>query len=565
MNLDQATEKIAQRILEPRRNCCYPCQSGPVPSPPRTTSPENLAGKLLLWAQPSKAIEADYGLLDTLTDSTGVKGSTFTTSSDYGLKPRVNARNFKLGLDSFMTISGSTTEYKFLHDGSSWEYWVNVYYETQDLGDMARMFLDTGGFQSSNNGLAIWFENRTAEGLAAGFRLLMVNGSGVVYNISEDAFFAANAWTRLRVTHDGTHIRVYKNGTQISTTAASNTFATGASSADLKVGQRADANVHDQMDVNLSEMLITQPLDTEQESGIYSYMAGIDQSKISEANCYLPWGQSNIQGGSLNTADPVDKDSPGSPIMYGLTSNYTSATEGDQNFSNVYGFKELAFGANNEAAYLKTHDTHGPEFSMLKPLDVDSSVPVICLKWGRGGTRLVGYTASAVWEIGDVNSHYDEDLTIAIKRWIYDIRRALWLTPVMRGLTVTQGIGDASYTGPGDLQTDFQTELENIIKAVVDDVESDGFVSVSKMRVWIALTHNNDPDQVQGDEVRAAQQATADEFRTNNPTYASKVLGLTTQNTNAYALTADLVHWNEVGQQTHGDDNYNYFKQFLNE
>ena len=528
-------------------------------------TPEQLGSSLLTWMNPKQASTVDYRMMDTLTDNKGTKGSIFTTSADYGLKPRVNAKNFKLGLDSFITVASSTTEYQFLHDGSTWEFWGNVYFETQDLGDMARVILDTGGFQSSNVGLAIWLENRTAEGLSRGLRVLMVNGTSAVYNISEDTFFTENDWTRLRITHDGGNLNIYKNDTLVSTTAAGGSFSSSASTSDLKIGQRADSNVHDQMDVNLSDLIITKALTQSQINTMEYYMRSLDQSKEGDSNLYILWGQSNITGGNLNTADPLDKDIAGSPVMYGITSSYTSATEGDRNFSNVYGFKELTYQVNNEASYLKTHDTHGPEFSFLKKITRDSPYPVMCLKWGRSGTRLVGYTASAVWQIGDVNSHYDRDMTKAIKRWIYEIRRGLWMNPIVRGLTVTQGIGDAQYTGAGDLQTDFQTELENIIKAVVDDVENDGFTSVSKMRVWIALTHNNDPSQVKGNEVRAAQQATADNFRTNHPTYANKVLGLTTQNTNAYTLLADNVHWNETGQQTHGTDNYNYFKQFVRE
>lgn len=493
------------------------------------------------------------GTIDSVEDRAGNK-STMTSSGTKSLKPFAHGHYMYFWQNDYLV--GNQSDWNLLHSGDPFTLVLQFrIFETSSTAiyHIANSIATSG----ANRGIALYYDNRSAASRSNALVLQISNGgSNLIAKVMNDVI-DPNDWNDVVITFDGATYVTRVNGTQVDSTAKS--VASGSSSDatyNVAMGIRADNLTSDGLRGAVRQFFAYNVLqDASTITEIETYLSSEDRS-ISfrgDANVYMMSGQSNLLAAS-NTGLASELINPGARVYYKAATSTTG----------IDGFWQPINVGVNQNPFSGSVSEHGPEPRFGYNMNQLSSNKIFILKYAVGGTALIAANDSGAgdWDTASSNELYDNWKDIAY-HGLKALSEKLGYTPVIRGYIWNQGEEDCN--AGSDPSGTYATKLSDLIKGKADYINDTIGLSTAKMRVSIARTSNNiSPARPFTNEVRTDQEDVGDNFLTDNPSYASRVLSTRWYDVDSYPLS-DGVHYTIAGQNSQGVDLSNYYDDFLNE
>jgi len=406
------------------------------------------------------------------------------------------------------------TTFKFLHDGSSFCIAMRIgIYNSIDLTYQ----LCSTSTSTGNVGIVCNYDNRAAQSRSMALVVSINRGVGgqPPQNVVLDNFFTLSTMHSLVITYDGTTLKVYRDGTEISSTNNAYPNSTSNHFQDLQMFYGANYMV----DGLVKHVLLLDIIpDSSQLSYINAYLlAGSEDLDIrGDALIYSAHGQSNMAGHQVGTI----------PSKYGSEHGY-------------YG--NMRTGAVNstykfEARLLNTAGTTalGPddEFSYLMSEYIGRNI--FLAKYATGGTPLFEDPSGQDWNSASTN----EMLFNAKNAVYYAVKYTKFkygFRPIYKGFLWRGAEADAQ-VGNANCKHDFQ----QVIKQILDQIDllvADGVIEPEQIdaHVFVSLIDNPfSPSRDYRDDIIQDLQAAVDDFLTDYPAYSDYYKG------GHYFSTADI-------------------------
>ena len=180
----------------------------------------------------------------TSHDRFAITGKAFGPET-YSGGGSAQAINFN-GSSDYMVI-GSRTDFKFLHDGSSWSIRIRVLPDSQSGGFT---ILNTSGDGGNDIGIQV-----QATGSSGQIRVRFGHGSGQIVTNTIDSALTNDSWTDFVATYNGTNLILYYNGANADTASnTSTTYSTEPSKTSLALGVRSNDFGYYFMDGKLDDL-----------------------------------------------------------------------------------------------------------------------------------------------------------------------------------------------------------------------------------------------------------------------------------------------------------------------
>ena len=173
----------------------------------------------------------------TLNDETGTYTAT-TSVVTYGATGKKNNCLEFSGAWPWVDLA-SAGDYKFLHDGSDWSFSIWVQNDTPN-GDRDAIIV-TNSVSSGQVGICLLWDNLASPSRTRYLYFEMTNGIGGqrVFQITNDLFWPNDTdWHHVVLTHDGSTLRVYLDGSLGASASKSGHAYSTANEYERKIGNR---------------------------------------------------------------------------------------------------------------------------------------------------------------------------------------------------------------------------------------------------------------------------------------------------------------------------------------
>ena len=555
-----------------------------------------------------------------IDSATATTGQAITNAGTLASKAIYNGEGWYFEQAAQM-VTGSTTDYNFLHDGSNFDIWLTVFICPTNSTTYQRAFVCNNGFSTTSRGILL-----RANATTGNNRLdcNIGNGSASMITLGANGALTVNSTNRIRIVRNGSTATMFVNGIQVATQTIVAASGVGAAAGVMTLGTilGQSANFY------LKDLVIfNRALTTNEVAKMNSRtFASIVPEPI---NVYLLAGDSNCAGRGLN--------SEASPDLFGALNN-TLIPNFPASFDQTTYIEKLQLGKNQTMISESPTTQHGAEMRFAKNMSANGDIAII--KYGIGSAPVIRTASVSDWNIASPSALYNRWRNIILPTAIGDIVHGQRRTPVFRGFIWTQGANDAviggstSWTRSGTTITcnegashglitgmqipiiasndlvalplgtyavtvlsgttfsivgvnagnasgtmqysagaNYKVNVTAIINGTLDalsvyrnQITNTTGYTVNKLRLYFVVTKSGATsfDPTSYAQTSAAQVDMGVNYRTDNPSQSSRVIGSTSQSTEALP-TSDLIHYTTAGYNSLGALEDIYFSQFRNE
>lgn len=547
-------------------------------------------------------------LIDTSNEMTGkslVIGAELT-------KPVYNGVGWFFRTGAEIT-QGVAADYNFIHNGSDFDIFF-TYFQPPCATGATRALLTNNGFSATARGILLQYDN--GSNLNA-LKLRIGNGTVSVIRIDCNNAITQNSISRIRVTKTGNKVTIFVNGIQVGTQTNTGWSALDAAAA-MKIFSASSATAR----VYLLDLLILNRNVTAGEL-ISINARSFSVPACRDVNTYLWAGDSNSAGRGLNASIAADltaaiDNSLVSQFSAGgitrseklqVNRNQTYYTEQPLTYhgsemrfmKSMCAVKEAAiikYGIGSTSVYYNWRaDIGGAQFVTFTQGVIKQTLehlvhahrinPVFRgLNWMQGandagiGGESIGWTRSGTTITVTDPIHgrsTGQKIPIVVTSDAATIPLGEYTITVIDAGSYSftaNNAGATSGTFTYSAGSQYKPLFTAIIKGIVDYInntvlnEANGGTgySTSKLRVFIPRTRAGGATKATSlADTQAAQIDIGANFLTDNPTYASKVKGTSSQSTDDVALQ-DASHYTTAGYDTPlGTRIFDYFNLYINE
>jgi hypothetical protein len=493
--------------------------------------------------------------LGSLT-SDDANGYAFTTSTN---KAYFNTGGRGICLFSEQLLNHtSTSNLKLLHDGSAWEMSVNLAL-LEPLATAGGTGVSTAPVlwncsSSAETGIQITINNTTASGFANALTVVVArNAAGVLaFNVSANNFFTEiGRLYNVRIKCTGTQMTIYKDGVEATTAARLNAQNNANSTGTVYIGRIVSSTTYAPA-IMLGDFIITSRVLTDPEAAnmlqYSSQMTGTFTTGTA-VNYYFFWGQSNMLVDSCTN--------PSASLTAPMASYIFNQAQNVHTFAKTSLFVQYDHGVFPTGAH-----SHGPDLKFAYDMAQLNPSNTFVLKYAVGATALKLNQTSPDWNVASGTTECAHQSTLAIRCSLLQLKYVLNRVVTIRGWAQRQGETDALAV---DGNVNYKTDDTNLLKKHIDMMVSLGF-STAKLRVVISLiTQTYSPERPFMGDIDASIISLCDNWDTDNPTYADKVLDLDYFDTSDLALQADNTHFNNPSTEILGSRFSDRFTPYINE
>ena len=556
-------------------------------------------------------------IIDSATASTGQALANLGTLAS---KPIYNGEGWYFEAGAQMT-TGSTSDYNFIHNGSDFDIWVTVFICPTASTTYQRAFICNNGFSTTANGILLRANASNNNRLECNIG----NGTASFITLTANSALTVNATNTIRVRRSGSNATMYVNGTQVATQTISLSPGTGNAAGTMTLAHfaGATANLYFKDLVIFNRVLTTTEATSMNSrrfqsitpSPINVYLIagdsnaagrGVNGSIASDLTTAIPNVFIPNFPASFDTTTYVEKlllgknhtteianlsVNHGAEMRFGKSMGAIADT-----FIIKYGIGSIplvqttAFGDWNAATAASYYNNWITKLLVQALNDMvhshrrtpvfrgfiwlhganDAVIGGTNVSWTRSGTTVTVTEAGHGLSTGHkIPLKSSSDLTATPV--------AIYSVTVINSSTFTfqvAGSGATSGTLTYSAGSTYKANLTAVINGTIDYLTNTiknqatngtGY-TVDKLRIFLPITKSgaSSYDATSIADVQAAAVDIGANYRTDNPTYASKVIGSIAQSTDSIPAI-DEIHLTTAGYDTEGTMLAAYFSPFVNE
>lgn len=543
------------------------------------SNPRGLTVSIIVWVLPVPYHHVDMVDKSTITggvDNIGrittaitAKAGNNVTQGTANLinRPSWNGEGIYFNTQGALKQTGATSFFTRFSNGGQFTIYVifkQLAVGTTHFGPI----IDAVNGSSANVGIGMYMDNRIASSRDNNILFFITKGTTptpIAITSSADAI-VQDAWNVVKVTYDGTTVRLYTsasggaftevgNGTPASAFSASNPGNT------LNYGNLATIGSSTGNKMYLKHVYMEDSFMSSGDRTLLDSWAQamcLENLPVKNANIYMQVGQSNCAGRGLNSGIAAELNgNVGAMIMVPSPTPATS-TPGSGSVSSDSYWSQLTLGTNQTFESVGT--VHGAEMRFGYEM-YEFNQNCFIVKYGVGGTPIFEQVTYNNWNLttptlytqafGLMGTAFDE------------IIHVFRLTPVWRGLSIMQGETDAILTGAGAV---YRANWEDVINAWIDAMVALGY-TIDRLRIYfwqITDVGGAAYNPTEFAAVKAAQAAFPTTYFANYPSRTANVRDIQTRTTDDISLL-DTQHYDSDGQDDRGMIEFNYFKIWANE
>jgi carbohydrate esterase-like sialic acid-specific acetylesterase len=544
-----------------------------------TTNPLGLTASIVVWVLPiahiwhdfidrSKATFGTDNIQRIETDVAGKAGLSLNRISGVLLRtPSWNGEGTYFNSQTGLKWSGSNTSLKPYSDGTQFTMYF-IFKQLTVTSTYNAPIWDTTNFSSASIGCSLWVDNRSSLSKSNRVKFLIsrnVSGTPAINMESGDNAIVQNAWNCIKITYDGTTVRLYTSAsggsfTQVASSTVAAAFSASNPSNIYTWGNQTTFGTQTGSTIYMKHAYLLNSLSGNQTL-LDSWAQAMCQENIIvyDANIYLRIGQSNQAGRGLNSGIASELSSTvGARIMVAQPTPPTQTDATGTINSDSY-WEVLQLARNQTIENVATQ--HGMEMRFGYDMwQFNENCWII--KLGVGGTPIYSTATYNDWNVSSAQLY---TLTLNLSSVAVDeLRHVFRRNPVVRGMSIMQGETDAIITGAG---AQFKSNWTTWINTFIPALESAQGITINKLRIFFWQITNvggaaYDPTEFAA--VKAAQVDLGTNYLTDNPSMSTKILGVTTRTTDDIPLL-DLQHYSETGLATMAGYEVDYFKAYTKE
>jgi hypothetical protein len=544
-------------------------------------------------------------IIDSASDEMGKA----LTIGAVGTKPIFNGVGWFFETSAQIS-QGVASDWNFLHNGNDFAIYL-TYFQCPATASQSRVLMHTNGVSNTARGMFLQYDNTSS---LNALKLRIGNGTGTVISITANSAITQNAVNKIKIIKSGNTVTVYVNGSQVGTHTNTGWNVSDSVNALSVCSSGSTARTY-LLDLFIKDGSLTSDQLAQMDGRSFSVPA------CSDINVYIFAGDSNASGRgdnvdiaadltgaipgayseTFNSSNPASSTSWIGKLEVGINQSnelITSYHGSEMRFCKEIGtlqnmmLLKYAIGSTS-LMYNWNISLSGQEYDKCKTsftvalIDLvhskrmspvfkgfiwiqganDANVGGDNLSWTRSGTTITVTQTSHPRSTGQsLPVVASSDLT-ALPLGDYVMTKIDANTFTIQGVNDGGASGTMTYSGGSKYKTLF-TDLFNAILdfisgSLLNEATNSTGYTIDKMRlfmpqtkfdaVWSSTSYN---------DVIDAQADIGNNYRTDNPTYASMVIGTHTESTD------DIpggVHYTTAGYDTLGDRISTYFSQYVNE
>lgn len=576
MNINLYANRILRPIAEKKKEDIFDSISitgmrasgGPgnisQPGPPSPPAPEDsqypliFGADLVLWvngrATSTKTTSDIFQSVVTSFNSDDSNNHAFTCPTVN--KPKFSKNWFFLpgGLspENIIAVNAEKTPYRFLHDGSDFEIWFDIYIRSSDVTTSSLWtIIGNSDSTSGKTGFTVNFDNRSASShtRALNHQAAKSSAGNFVINTFAENAIILDEWNRCRIKRTGTNVTIHVDTVQISSANNSNAPVVGTDPSDNLTLWGASTTASRYFRGLVRQIVVVnRNLTTQEVTDMYAYFD--EGNKVigagDDAYVYGGAGQSNMLG------------------MAGSPPAYLQDALGSYIYTNT-GYQFLDFGVNQQA---NAGTQFGPELEFIYRMNLLKPGKIYLIKTGVSGSTLYLGSDGTSWNIGTGTTNglihnYNDKWKQALDILRYQLNRTIHILGFLWRQGEADSLAPNPYEGGGSaaIQAGYKDDLSDMYKLWIDSMIAWGY-DTSKCRLAVSLV--DVPIRDYNAEIIAASIDVCDNMRTDDPSYASKCEDGVYYHTTGFP-TSDGTHFTNDGQVSQGLEYANGLGPHINE